>query len=444
MKTSKSNITFKIYSNGKEFILENEKYLRKDAASTIETAFFFLNAQGYTHLDRNNYALSFHKEDQFLVLLKLAPFNALIYGSVDLCSYAVNMVADMNLVVDNILGEQDLTTHFLKAYQERRAGQMELVHAMQIMAMKQLKPVDITGVFQCEPKHLLELAQCRLEFKQAALNEATTLEEEANAIQGNERSYYAYSVDGRIVSIASKTRNFENICAISCVYTVPEYRGKGYSAKVVTKICQEILLENKTPYLFVDSANPISNHLYLKLGFTYLDYQAQYHYGKGNIQTAIFAGGCFWCLADAFYSCKGVKRVVSGYAGGEEILPSYKEVKEGKTHHREAIMIEYDKNEIAYSSLLDIYFAHINPLDGEGQYIDRGFNYTCAVYSSDNEEIKLAKSYIENLEKQTGQKVYVALCEEPIFYPAEEKHQDFAIKNPVQMQEEYIQSGRKK
>nr|MDE7106528.1 peptide-methionine (S)-S-oxide reductase MsrA [Anaeroplasmataceae bacterium] len=425
MTTSKSNITFKIYPNGKEFILENEKYLRKDAVSTIETAFFYLNAQGYTHLDKKNYALSFHKEDKVLLLLKLNPVNALIFGSNELCYYAANVVADLNLDVENILGEQNLTTHFLKAYQERRTGQMELVHAMQIMVMEQLKPVDTAGVFQCEPKHLPLLAQCRLEFKQAALNEQTTLEEEANVIQGNEQDYYAYSVDGRIVSIASKTRNFESICGISCVYTVPAYRNKGYSAKVVTKICQDILLENKTPYLFVDNANPISNHLYVKLGFTYLNHQAQYRYNKGNIKTAIFAGGCFWCLADAFYSCKGVKRVVSGFVGGEEILPSYKEVKEGKTHHKEAIMIEYDKNETSYSSLLDIYFSHIDPLDGEGQYIDRGSNYTCAIYSSKDEEIKLAQSYIENLEKQMGQKVYVPLCEESVFYPAEEEHQDF-------------------
>ncbi len=169
----------------------------------------------------------------------------------------------------------------------------------------------------------------------------------------------------------------------------------------------------------------------------------EYHY-VSTLQTAVFAGGCFWCIAEPFYSCEGVKKVVSGFIGGKEICPTYEEVKGLKTHHREAILIEYDSSKVSYETLLEIYFSHIDPFDGEGQFIDRGENYTCGIYTSNLEEKQIAYSYIQNLEKSTNQKVYVDLCEESVFYPAEEEHQEYALKNPEKMEEEFILSGRKR
>ena len=106
-------------------------------------------------------------------------------------------------------------------------------------------------------------------------------------------------------------------------------------------------------------------------------------------KVAMFAGGCFWCISKPYYECDGVISVYSGYAGGDEVNPTYSDVKSGKTSHRETIKIIYDSNVISYSELLDIYFESINPFDGEGQFIDRGFNYTCAIFTYDIEEINI-------------------------------------------------------
>ena len=117
-----------------------------------------------------------------------------------------------------------------------------------------------------------------------------------------------------------------------------------------------------------------------------------------DYKTAMFAGGCFWCVSKPYYEYDGVIRVYSGYAGGSEVNPTYEEVKSGKTSHRETVMIIYDPNIISYIKLLDIYLDTINPYDGDGQFIDRGFNYTCAIFTDDENEKTLAEFKIKKLE----------------------------------------------
>ena len=443
MRSLKNTITYKLYPDGIQFLQENEHHLNKTLETSIETAFFILNAKSYTHFNRKNYAFSFQNGNEILLLLKVEPYNAVLFGSGNLCSFAANVISEMNLVVEDLLGEQTTTEAFLKAYQERNGGEIQLIHSMKLMMLKNLHPMDTTGVFPCDSNHLFEIAKCYQEFELETFHYAMKIEDYEKKIKGNEKNFYAYIAAGKIVSIASMVRNFKNICAISHVYTNPSYRGKGYSAKIVTKLCQRILEEGKTPYLFVDTLNPISNHLYLKLGFDYLINQMHYHY-EPILQAAVFAGGCFWCIAEPFYSCEGVKRVISGFIGGEEISPTYEEVKNLKTHHREAILIEYDSSKVSYKELLEIYFSHIDPFDAGGQFIDRGENYTCGIYTSNLEEKQLAYSYIQTLEKSMNQKICVDLCEDAIFYPAEEEHQNYALKNPEKMEEEFIKSGRKK
>ena len=164
----------------------------------------------------------------------------------------------------------------------------------------------------------------------------------------------------------------------------------------------------------------------------------------GKFKEAMFAGGCFWCVSKPYYEYDGVIKVYSGYAGGTEVNPTYEEVKSGKTSHRETILIIYDPNIISYDELLDIYLDTIDPFDSEGQFIDRGFNYTCAIFTDDEEEIKLSTMKIKNIEKLNNTITYIPILPKPIFYMAEEYHQDYAIKNPEEMEEELIMSGRKK
>ena len=137
---------------------------------------------------------------------------------------------------------------------------------------------------------------------------------------------------------------------------------------------------------------------------------------------AYFAGGCFWCVTP-IYKIYGVDSVVYGYSGGDEVNPIYEDVKSQKTGHRETIELTYEKENVSFDKLLDIYFANVDPFDGEGQYIDKGFSYTLAIYYQNDEEKQIAVKS---------------------FYPAEEEHQDYYLKNPEAFEKELIESGRKK
>ena len=161
-----------------------------------------------------------------------------------------------------------------------------------------------------------------------------------------------------------------------------------------------------------------------------------------NIKSAMLAGGCFWCSANAYFHKKGIKNIFSGYAGGNLFMPSYEEVKKGITGHKETILIYYDKNLTSYKELLDIFFLTIDPFDDEGQFIDRGSNYTTAVFTNNIEEINITKDKIKEVEKIYGMKVKVKILDDSLFYLAEEYHQDYAQKNPEAFKKELIESGR--
>ncbi len=155
-----------------------------------------------------------------------------------------------------------------------------------------------------------------------------------------------------------------------------------------------------------------------------------------------FAGGCFWCVTPVF-KMWGVDKVVCGYSGGAEENPTYEDVKAQKTGHRETIMLEYDPAKVEYDRLLDIYFANVDPFDAEGQYIDKGFSYTLAIFYTSDEEREKAATRIAKLEAESGRKVQVALEPFRNFYEAEEYHQDYYLKNPEAFEKELVESGRK-
>ena len=162
------------------------------------------------------------------------------------------------------------------------------------------------------------------------------------------------------------------------------------------------------------------------------------------IKNAYFAGGCFWCITPTFVSTLGVKSVISGYSGGEEVNPSYEQVKKQETKHRETIKIEYDSSVVGFEELLDIFISSVDPFDGDGQFIDRGRSYTLAIYYNDDNELELSKKVIKKIEEESKKKVYISLEKFDIFYEAEEYHQMYYKKNPKEFEEELINSGRKK
>ena len=161
-------------------------------------------------------------------------------------------------------------------------------------------------------------------------------------------------------------------------------------------------------------------------------------------KTAVFAGGCFWCMQPAFDRTPGVSKTVVGYTGGDEPDPTYSQVSAHKTGHREAIEVTYDPTKVSYDQLLDIFWRQINPTQANGQFADIGLSYQAAVFYSSDDEKKFAEASKEKLgssgkfQKQIVTEILVAKK----FYPAEEYHQKYYLKNEAAYGAYYVGSGR--
>ena len=148
-----------------------------------------------------------------------------------------------------------------------------------------------------------------------------------------------------------------------------------------------------------------------------------------NIKKAYFAGGCFWCMEEAFEKVNGILEVTSGYSGGTTKNPTYKEVTYGKTGHFEVIEIRYDGSKIKYKDLLETFWINIDPFDVNGQFCDKGYSYrSVAFYSSDTEKYLIENS-ITKLEKRFNKKIVTYVRKFDKFYKAEEYHQDYYVEN---------------
>lgn len=156
---------------------------------------------------------------------------------------------------------------------------------------------------------------------------------------------------------------------------------------------------------------------------------------KDTRALAVFAGGCFWCMQPPFDALKG-KGVLStrvGYTGGHKENPTYEEVSAGNTGHREAIEITYDPQKISYADLLAIFWKNIDPIDAQGQFCDKGEQYTAAVFFTDPEQKKEFEKSLGVIGKTLGDKAKVATADIEFkkFYPAEDYHQSYYLKNPI-------------
>jgi methionine-S-sulfoxide reductase len=159
---------------------------------------------------------------------------------------------------------------------------------------------------------------------------------------------------------------------------------------------------------------------------------------------ATFAGGCFWCLEADFAKLPGVVAVVSGYTGGEEPNPTYAQVCSGMSGHLEAVQVRYDPERATYDQLLDWFWRHIDPTDPGGQFVDRGQQYTTAIFYHDQEQRRLAEESKARLAAsgRFGRPIATQVRPLAAFYPAEEYHQEFCRTNPVRYRSYRQGSGR--
>ena len=148
---------------------------------------------------------------------------------------------------------------------------------------------------------------------------------------------------------------------------------------------------------------------------------------------ATFAGGCFWCMEHPFDELSGVIETTSGYTGGAVENPSYNQVSSGTTGHLESVQIEYDPEQVSYEDLLNVYWRNVDPVDGGGQFCDRGSQYRPAIFYHDADQQQQAEASRQALEDSgiLDQAIAAELIEASEFYPAEDYHQNYYQTHPV-------------
>jgi len=158
---------------------------------------------------------------------------------------------------------------------------------------------------------------------------------------------------------------------------------------------------------------------------------AQAPASPGAAAKATFAGGCFWGVQADFDKVPGVISTTSGYTGGTTVNPTYAEVGSGRTGHAEAVEVVYDPAKVSYGQLLDAFWHDIDPLVKDRQFCDVGNEYRTAIFVHDEEQRRLAEESKKRVEAQLKAPVYTEIVPAGPFYPAEEYHQNYYLKNPV-------------
>lgn len=148
---------------------------------------------------------------------------------------------------------------------------------------------------------------------------------------------------------------------------------------------------------------------------------------------AYFAGGCFWCMEEAFEKVEGVTEVISGYMGGKVKNPTYEEVSSGRTGHAEAVEVRYDPAKVSYQQLLEAFWRNVDPVTPNAQFCDHGAQYRAVIFYLNEDQKKSAEDSKRAVEesKRFKEPVVTQVTMAAEFYPAEEYHQDFYKKNPI-------------
>lgn len=166
--------------------------------------------------------------------------------------------------------------------------------------------------------------------------------------------------------------------------------------------------------------------------------------GSGRTAKAYFAGGCFWCMEEAFEKVEGVIETVSGYMGGTVKNPSYEEVSSGRTGHAESVEVRYDPARVTYTQLLEAFWRNVDPITPNAQFCDHGSQYRAVIFYQGDEEKRLAEESKRAIEqsKRFAAPIVTQVTSASEFFPAEEYHQDFYKKNPIRYKYYKFSCGR--
>jgi peptide-methionine (S)-S-oxide reductase len=154
---------------------------------------------------------------------------------------------------------------------------------------------------------------------------------------------------------------------------------------------------------------------------------------EATLGKAYFAGGCFWCMEEAFEKIEGVLSATSGYMGGTVANPSYEDVSSGRTGHAESIEVVYDPAKVSYQKLLDAFWRNVDPITPNAQFCDHGSQYRSAIFFQTDEEKRASDTSKQAIEqsKRFREPIVTQIVMASRFYSAEDYHQDFYKKNPV-------------
>lgn len=158
--------------------------------------------------------------------------------------------------------------------------------------------------------------------------------------------------------------------------------------------------------------------------------------------SAVFAAGCFWCLEADMDKVKGVRSTTSGYSGGKVANPTYQQVSAGRTGHTEVVKVVYDPNVVTYAQLLHVFWRNVDPVTANAQFCDQGSQYRGAIFYGSAEEKKLAEASRAELAGRFDKPIVTEIVPAATFYPAEDYHQDYYLKNPVRYKYYRYSCGR--
>ncbi|MEW5250140.1 peptide-methionine (S)-S-oxide reductase MsrA [Microbulbifer sp. 2201CG32-9] len=180
----------------------------------------------------------------------------------------------------------------------------------------------------------------------------------------------------------------------------------------------------------------------LILSFVFAGASAAAQDDATNIRTAVFAGGCFWCMEPPYDKLDGVLETTSGYSGGKVENPTYEQVSAGVTGHAEVVQVKYDADKVSYEKLLEVFWRNVDPLDAGGQFCDRGDQYRTEIFYANEEEKRLAEASRAAAERELNKKIVTKIVPAATFYPAEGYHQNYYQRNPVRYKYYRYRCGR--
>ena len=257
---------YKIYKTGQQFLDENLDIIRNNP---LGTTFFEYDAKLIEQCNANSWAVRVEQGSQVLIAIRVENLPLLIYGSECCAVELANVVAKYKLQFCKVLCYKELAIAFLTGYEQIVGGTHSINLSMDIMYCDKVNSCDTSLVAKATAKDAEEIAQLVVDFTLEALGEKPAWGEVFDNTLSKIDTYSLFRVDGQIVSIASGYDEGNGLCRLANVYTKPEYRNKGYSRKVVTCVTQQAINRGNLPFLHVDQHNPVSNHLYLNIGYVY-------------------------------------------------------------------------------------------------------------------------------------------------------------------------------